>query len=246
MKRRWFSIDLTCGKDWGPSALNTAQQAHFTASYQLPFGRGQHWLANAHGAEDKLVSGWVFNTVTTLLSGFPLTPLVGSNVSGDGDSRNPDRPNLNLSPTVPCAQQVNRWVNPCAYSLPLAGTYGNVSRGSLTGPGLVEMDVSMFKDTQITDKVKLQFRAECFNAAEPYQLQHTQPDDIFQRGNQPDGGADHQHGHLVPADSVRIEADLLTQCGRRHPAALTTARPCKKIFPVHRQDPAHGVSFCKL
>jgi hypothetical protein len=155
-------------KDWGPSALNTKQQAHFTASYELPFGRGQQWLANAHGVEDKLVSGWVLNTVTTLLSGFPLTPQVGSNRSGDGDTRNPDRPNLNLSPTVPCPQQSNQWVNPCAYSLPAAGTYGNVGRGSLTGPGLVEMDVSLFKDTQLAEKVKMEFRAECFNA-----LNHT-------------------------------------------------------------------------
>jgi hypothetical protein len=155
-------------KDWGPSAFNTAQQAHFTATYQLPFGRGQHWLTNAHGVEDKLVSGWTFNTITTLLSGFPLTPQVGSNRSGDGDSRNPDRPNLNPSPVTPCPQQVNQWVDPCAYSLPLAGTYGNVSRGSLTGPGLVEMDVSLFKDTQLAEKVKLQFRAECFNV-----LNHT-------------------------------------------------------------------------
>ena len=60
-------------KDWGPSALNVAHQAHFTATYELPFGRGQHWLANAHGVEDKLVSGWVFNTITALLSGFPDT-----------------------------------------------------------------------------------------------------------------------------------------------------------------------------
>jgi hypothetical protein len=155
-------------KDWGPSALNATHVAHFTATYELPIGRGQHWLANASGVEDKFVSGWVVNTITTLMSGFPLTPVVGSNVSGDGDSRNPDRPNLNSSPMVPCPQQTNQWINPCAYSVPQTGTFGNVGRGSLTGPGFVSMDVSLLKDTHINQRVNLQFRAECFNV-----LNHT-------------------------------------------------------------------------
>ena len=36
-------------QDWGPSALNVAHQAHFTATYELPFGHGQYWLANTGG-----------------------------------------------------------------------------------------------------------------------------------------------------------------------------------------------------
>jgi hypothetical protein len=161
-------------KDWGPSALNVAHEAHFTATYELPFGRGQRWLANAHGVQDKLVSGWVFNTITTLLSGFPLTPQVGSNISGDGDTRNPDRPVLNPSFTGPITlRNGTDWFNPVAFQSPQAGTYGTaaapiISRGSLTGPGFVQMDVSLFKDTPITEKVKLQFRTECFNV-----LNHT-------------------------------------------------------------------------
>jgi hypothetical protein len=161
-------------KDWGPSALNVAHEAHFTATYQLPFGRGQHWLANAHGVQDKLVSGWVFNTITTLLSGFPLTPQVGSNISGDGDTRNPDRPVLNPSFVGPITvRNGTTWFNPAAFQSPQAGTYGTaalpiISRGSLTGPGYVGMDVSLFKDTQVTERVKVQFRTECFNV-----LNHT-------------------------------------------------------------------------
>jgi hypothetical protein len=161
-------------KDWGRSALNVAHEAHFTATYELPFGRGQHWLANAHGVEDKLVSGWTFNTITTLLSGFPLTPQVGSNISGDGDTRNPDRPVLNPNYTGPITVGSGTdWFNKAAFQSPTPGTYGTaaapiIGRGSLTGPGYVGMDVSLFKDTQITEQVKLQFRTECFNV-----LNHT-------------------------------------------------------------------------
>jgi hypothetical protein len=160
-------------KDWGPSALNVAHQAHFTASYELPFGEGQSWLAHTGGVAGNLVSGWVFNTITTLGSGFPFTPQAGSNVSGDGDTRNPDRPSLNPGFSGPIPRfSPNQWFNPGAavfpFVLPAAGTYGNLGRGILTGPGLVDMDVSLFKNTKITGKIGVQFRAECFNV-----LNHT-------------------------------------------------------------------------
>ncbi len=138
-------------------------------SYGLPFGRGQYWLANAGGVTDKLVSGWVFNTITTLMSGFPLTPQVGSNVSGDGDIRNPDRPSVNPNFSGSIVKgSPTQWFNPNAFVLPAAGTFGNLGRGTLRGPGLVSMDVSMFKDTKLTEKIAMQFRAECFNV-----LNHT-------------------------------------------------------------------------
>jgi hypothetical protein len=163
----WNRFDLR--QDWGPSALNVARQAHFTASYELPFGRGQYWLANTGGMTDKLVSGWVFNTITTLMSGFPLTPQDGSDRSGDGDTRNPDRPSLNPKFSGPIfVGRPNEWFNPNAFVLPPAGTYGDLGRGTLTGPGLVGMDVSLFKSTSITEKMALQFRAEFFNV-----LNHT-------------------------------------------------------------------------
>ncbi len=151
-------------KDWGPSALNVAHQAHFTATYELPFGQGQQWLAHTSGMAGDVVSGWVFNTITTLMSGFPLTPQDGSNVSGDGDTRNPDRPSLNPKFTGPIVLgSPNQWFNPNAFALPAAGTYGNLGRGTLPGPGFVDMDVSLFKNTKLTEKIALQFRAECFN-----------------------------------------------------------------------------------
>ncbi len=151
-------------QDWGPSALNVAHEAHFTATYELPFGQGQYWLAHAGGLAENVLSGWVFNTITTLLSGFPLTPQDGSNRSGDGDTRNPDRPSLNPSFSGPVVLgSPSQWFNPNAFALPPAGTYGDVGRGTLTGPRLVEVDASLFKNTKITEKIALQFRAEFFN-----------------------------------------------------------------------------------
>ena len=151
-------------RDWGPSALNPAHQASFSARYELPLGRGKRWLNNTSGASEKVLGGWQINGIVSLLSGFPFTPQVGSNRSGDGDTRNPDRPNVNASFTGPVIQGTPaQWFNPNAFLLPTPGTYGNLGRGVYTGPGLADMDLSFFKNTLLTERINLQFRAEIFN-----------------------------------------------------------------------------------
>jgi len=52
--------------------------------------------------------------------------------------------------------------------LPAFGTYGNLGRGVFTGPGLADLDVSGLKNTDVSERVRLQFRAEFFNV-----LNHT-------------------------------------------------------------------------
>jgi hypothetical protein len=151
-------------RDWAPSALNATSQSSISARYELPFGSGRHWLSRANGFESKVISGWQANGIATILSGFPFTPLIGSNRSGDGDTRNPDRPSLNPSFTGPILLRTpSKWFDPSAFILPAPGTYGNLGRGALTGPGLAEVDLSVFKDTAISEKINLQFRTEIFN-----------------------------------------------------------------------------------
>jgi hypothetical protein len=104
------------------------------------------------------------NGIGTFLTGFPFTPLAGSNRSGDGDTRNPDRVSINTSFTGPVLlQNPNQWFNPSAFSLPIPGTYGNLGRGTLTGPGLADFDFSVLKNTAVSEKTTLQFRTEIFN-----------------------------------------------------------------------------------
>jgi hypothetical protein len=138
-------------RDWGPSALDVTNQATISSLYALPFGRGR-------------MGGWQINAIATLLSGFPFTPQIGANRSGDGDTRNPDRPSINPAFSGPVVLgSPNEWFNPSAFVLPTAGTYGNLGRGVYRGPGLADLDVSLFKTTKITEKTNLQFRAEFFN-----------------------------------------------------------------------------------
>ena len=144
--------------DWGPSALNVTAQSSISAPYELPFGK------NLTGLSAKLFAGWQVNGIATLLTGFPFTPLMGSNRSGDGNTRNPDRPNLNPNFTGPVILGTQaQWFNPAAFLVPAPGTFGNLGRGVFNGPGLAEVDMSVFKNTSLSERVKLQFRAEIFN-----------------------------------------------------------------------------------
>jgi hypothetical protein len=146
-------------RDWGPSALTPTSQASISGHFDLPFGSN-----DAKGAA-RLISGWQLNGITSLLSGFPFTPLLGSNRSGDGNTRNPDRPNWNPSFSGPVLlRKQAQWFDPSAFLLPNAGAFGSVGRGVLRGPSLADVDLSLLKNTSLSEHVGLQFRAEFFNA----------------------------------------------------------------------------------
>jgi hypothetical protein len=138
-------------RDWGPSALGVTHQASLSGGWQIPL-RG------------RIGGGWELNGIATLLSGFPFTPQLGSNRSGDGDTRNPDRPSYNPGFTGPIVTgNPAQWFNPAAFLAPAAGTWGNVGRGVLTGPGLATLDTSLFRNFKVRERTTLEFRAEFFN-----------------------------------------------------------------------------------
>jgi hypothetical protein len=65
----------------------------------------------------------------------------------------------NLYPRTP-----QQFFNPDAFLAPAYGTVGNLGRDTLTGPGLANVDLSLLKSTQISERIRAQFRAEFFNA----------------------------------------------------------------------------------
>lgn len=150
--------------DWGLSNSNVRNLAVINGTYELPFGTGKALAHNVTGWRQKLASGWSVSGIETLQSGFPFTPVLGYNPSNDGDSRNPVRPSWNPAFTgtvIPGTP--NQYFNPNAFAVPLTGTYGNVGRNTLIGPGLAELDASVLKSTAVTERIHLQFRAEFFN-----------------------------------------------------------------------------------
>ncbi len=150
--------------DWGPAATDVRQSASVNGSWELPFGAKRRYLHRASAPVNFLASGWTASGILTVQTGFPFTPQLGYNPTGNGDTRNPVRPNWNpafsgnLYPRTP-----GEYFNPNAFLPPATGTYGNVKRDSLTGPGLSELDFSAVKNSQLTERLGLQFRAEFFN-----------------------------------------------------------------------------------
>jgi hypothetical protein len=163
--------------DYGPAATDIRQVFALNGTYALPVGRGEAFLGNAGTTADRLLSGWSISTIASLLTGFPFSPQLAYNPTGSGDSRNPVRPNLNPSFTGPLyargstAQKVTQYFNPSAFSAPAYGTVGNAGRDSLTGPGYADWDLSLLKSTKLTERTRLQFRAEFFNILNHTNLQ---------------------------------------------------------------------------
>ncbi|HEX5483668.1 MAG TPA: carboxypeptidase-like regulatory domain-containing protein [Terriglobia bacterium] len=150
--------------DWGLSTFDVRNAAVFNGGYEMPFGRGKAFLSSLGGWPGKLVSGWSLNGIVTLQSGFPFTPQLGFNPSNTGDTRNPDRPSWNPAFTGPVISgSPDRYFNPDAFVVPPNGTYGDVGRDTLIGPGVRNVDVSLMKDTTLSEKLRIQFRAEFFN-----------------------------------------------------------------------------------
>ncbi len=150
--------------DYGPSNTDVRHVAVINGTYELPFGHGKRLLANSSAVQEKIVGGWSLSGVATLESGFPFTPQLGYNPSNNGDSRNPIRPSINRDFHGHIIEGGPvQYFNPLAFTVPQPGTYGNIGRNTLTGPGLSDLDLSLKKNAALTSKLNMQFRAEFFN-----------------------------------------------------------------------------------
>jgi hypothetical protein len=145
--------------DWGPASSDVRNLAVISGTWDLPIG--QH---DSRKLSRDLIQGWSLSEIATLQSGFPFTPQLGFNPTNNGDSRDPIRPSLNPNFHGHIIEGgPAQYFNPAAYLVPASGTYGNAGRNSLTGPGLADLDLSLKKITPLTEKSKLEFRAEFFN-----------------------------------------------------------------------------------
>ncbi|WP_031497003.1 TonB-dependent receptor [Bryobacter aggregatus] len=131
----------------------------------LPFGKGRRFGSHVTGVADRFVSGWGVNGVSTFQSGAPLPISVAVNTNVFGAGQRPNRTGQPVSLDGSAQDRLNRWFNPAAFSLPAAFSYGNAARSmpDMRSHGIANYDFTLFKNTSITERVGLQFRAEIFN-----------------------------------------------------------------------------------
>ncbi len=143
-------------REYGPSSHDLRHSYVGFVSYSLPsIAALPQWLGG----------GWQVNTLFTAHTGSPLDLRAGTNRSNSFN--NNDRVDVVGDPfgnvvDTGTNRQV-RWFDPAAFALPATGTFGNIGRNIIYGPGFFSMDPSIFKETKIGENLTLQLRGEIYN-----------------------------------------------------------------------------------
>ena len=163
--------------EYGPTQFDRRHILNVNYVYYLPFFKAQNGLAG------HVLGGWEVSGIVSAYSGLPYTVYqffedpAGQGVI-DGNSFSAGRPDVVGNPNVATAasgpiHNFNQWFNTSAFQLVPQNEArpGDAANGDVRGPGLQRWDISLFKNTKITERVNLQFRAEAFNV-----FNHVNPD----------------------------------------------------------------------
>jgi len=146
-------FNLASGR--GPADFDQKIRYNLSANYLIPNAHVQGW-------KNAIVNGWQVNAIVSLQTGLPFTVLSGTDrsLSGVGNDYadqvgNPARPSG--------VSKVKEYFNTASFVPATIGTFGNIGRNSLRGPGYADVDTSIFKNMFTGDRVSAQFQAEAFN-----------------------------------------------------------------------------------
>ena len=148
------------------ASFDVANRLVVSYVYDLPVGKGKHFLGSVHGFTDKALSGWGVAGVSTFQSGLPLALTTASNLTsslGGGSRPNVISPNTAIG--GPAQSRLSEWFNTAAFAQPPAFTFGDESRTDpvLRSAGINNFDFTVVKNTQFRERFQLDFRAEFFN-----------------------------------------------------------------------------------
>jgi hypothetical protein len=145
--------------EYGNADFDVRRRFVFSYLYELPIGRGKLLLGNASGVRNQIIGGWQIGGITSVSSGNWFTILDTNGVANSDGQQRPDLiGNVHATPCVP-----GTFFNTCAFADPALGSFGNVRRNSVQGPGYQIWDFSLFKNFSVSERTKLEFRAELFN-----------------------------------------------------------------------------------
>jgi hypothetical protein len=194
--------------DYGNSYYNRRNVFNANTNYDLPFGRNQMFGAQSPGWVNQIIGGFSVNGIVTAQTGLPFTPSYAE-CSADQDIDGPGgtmcRPNLvavggfaphksaiHIVPgtnsnyiqyftPVPSMTANGGVYGP--FQRPAVGTFGDIERNAFFQPGLWNVDFSVAKRFQVTERVGLQFTAQAFNL-----FNHVNPGGVSNQVDVPSGG----------------------------------------------------------
>ena len=156
--------------EYGPSNFNIPHRFSWNFAYQLP---------HMEGDLQKLKNGWGINSVLTLQDGQPFQFNYNFEDDYSGSGSGFDRPDvvgpIHYYPHDPLNYvDLSSFAIPCTVNVAVAGGaasdcipgtrhYGDEGRDSLRGPSFKEFNFAIYKNTALTERVNMQFRADFFN-----------------------------------------------------------------------------------
>jgi hypothetical protein len=165
--------------NYGPACFDVRHNFSTAGVYNLPYGKGQKFGSSASKAMDLILGGWNINYNLSARGGFPVTIFAGTQNTNSGRTpRNNARPNRYKVMEAPATRTVDRWFGDvtsstfctagvnngsCAYGVPAAGELGSAGVGTERAPGFFNLDSSIGKFFALTERQRLEFRAEFFN-----------------------------------------------------------------------------------
>ncbi|HXE79352.1 MAG TPA: hypothetical protein VNK41_01250, partial [Vicinamibacterales bacterium] len=160
----YFFFDRALNK--GPQDWDRTHIFNAMLVWELPFGNDKRWGRDWSPAVNAILGGWQFNAAQTFQSGIPFN--VSYRDAGADRDVGPSRPNLIGDPTAGGGTR-DRWFNTTpigspgsAFERPARGTFGNLPRNELRGPGYRRTDASLFKHIRFGRR-DLEIRIEVVN-----------------------------------------------------------------------------------
>jgi hypothetical protein len=162
--------------EWAPCYYDATHTASAYAIYDLPFGRGKAIGHDVNKVVDTVIGGWEVSPIFIFRTGFPL-PVQGVTDNSGTFSRGA-RADCNSLPSVTSDQPIQgaggiQWfTNNGNFTIPAVGTFGNCAPqlGGLRSPRYTDVDLSLHKNFQITERFRLQFRTDFINVFNHVQL----------------------------------------------------------------------------
>lgn len=149
------------GRNKALAGFDRTHNFQMYANYDMPFGHGKQWATS--GIAAAIVGGWELNGILSRTSGTPFTVASsGTSVNAPGNTQTADQVLANVQ--IPGGHGPGQpYFDPNAFVPVTAVRFGNSGRDILRGPGLFNTDLSLFRTFPLTERFKLQFRAEAFN-----------------------------------------------------------------------------------
>jgi hypothetical protein len=127
--------------------------------YELPVGRGKKFAS--HGLSAAILGGWQVNGVFSAYSGSPFSVSAsGTSLNAPGSSQRADQVKADVGYTG----NINQWFDPTAFVPVTAARFGTAGFNSLRGPGVVNLDLGIFREFAAGERWKIQFRGEALNS----------------------------------------------------------------------------------